>query len=183
MMGKSLSHSDTLSGLLRLVKDPASVEAEVKKLQDAENAYKETVDKATKDLATQRASIASTASAQDAREAALSKRESEIAARETKYAAEAAALDKKRSEFEAFEKATSTKLAEQEQALKASQDAHERDKGTWLNTNAALAAAVTAREKRVAAMEEDLQKRNEILGRAVEAHAQKAAALKAALAQ
>ncbi len=184
MMSQSLSRGDTLSGLLRLVKDPKAVEAEIAKIQKAEDDYKAAVSEGNKVIAAKRAEIASTASAQDARAAALAKRETEVAAREKELGIKAAALSAESDKFKAFEAATTAKLADQEQGIK---DA----RATLMKDQTAFAAAKAKQDKREADQdvwdkelkfaEIALNKRDKLLSDAENAHAKKAATLKAAL--
>jgi chromosome segregation ATPase len=181
MMGTASVSTDTLSGLLRLVKDPESVQAHLDQIKKAEDDYKATVAKAQADLITQRTQLDSQRTAQNTRETALSKRESEVAARETQSAAAAAALDKERSEFKAFEAQTSARLAEQEQALKNRIKALESEQAEWVKQRDVRDKALSDREGKSAALMRDLKAREADLEEAVTAHDRRSAALRAAL--
>jgi chromosome segregation ATPase len=143
---------DTLSSLLRLVKDPETVEAHVKKLQDAESSYKETVTKHRKEIDDARNKLNNDRISLESREKVLAENVAKVSDASADLNARETALAKRTTEFESFEAKTSASLAAQEQQLKAAEKALADRKAT-------TEADITKRVSAVAAQERDLERR------------------------
>lgn len=146
-------HTDSLSGLLRLIKDPESIEAHLKKIKEAEASHQESLKKAQETIAAERTRLDEARKAHEAAVSDLEKREALLNSNIAAHEASTSAFAEQKKAFEAFELKTSAELSRQEEALKQKQEAlakHQQELAVTEKRLQGLAAqknALDAREK------------------------------------
>lgn len=167
-----------ISGLLEVVKDPKKVADHVKNIQDAEAAYKKTVDTAVADLTTKRQAIAAATSDVARRETNLASQSTDLASREERLSKASTDLADKTAKFEAWEKATSTELATHAAALEEAQAKYDATVNKWNTDQANALFDINQQRAELKRREAEIDQREKEVVIAESANAEKAAKLK-----
>lgn len=112
------SHSDSLTGLLRLIKDPEAVEAHINKIKKAETDHQELLKKGRESITEQQNKLNDARAAHEAREQKIQERESALDSSIKAHEIDAAALEEAKKSFKEFELKTSAELSAQEEDIK-----------------------------------------------------------------